>query len=51
MKKIGRFLSSMGFAVSLLVLLAAACGLSSLVEQGLTQEVYATQYGDTWRCR
>ena len=48
MKKIGKFLSSMGFAVSLLVLLAAACALSSLVEQGLTQEAYAAMYGDTW---
>ena len=46
MKKIGRFLSSMGFAVGLLVLLAAACALSSLVEQGLTQEVYAARYGE-----
>ena len=46
MKKIGRFLSSMGFAVGLLVLLAAACALSSLTEQGLTQETYAARYGE-----
>ena len=46
MKKIGRFLSSMGFAVGLLVLLAAACALSSLVEQGLPQETYAARYGE-----
>ena len=46
MKKIGRFLSSMGFAVGLLVLLAAACALSSLTEQGLTQEAYAARYGE-----
>ena len=46
MKKIGRFLSSMGFAVALLVLLAAACALSSLVEQGLTKEAYAARYGE-----
>ena len=46
MKKIGKFLSSMGFAVALLVLLAAACALSSLVEQGLTKETYAAQYGE-----
>ncbi len=46
MKKIGRFLSSMGFAVALLVLLAAACALSSLVEQGLTREAYAARYGE-----
>ena len=46
MKKIGRFLSSMGFAVALLILLAAACALSSLVEQGLPQETYAARYGE-----
>ena len=46
MKKIGKFLSSMGFAVGLLVLLAVACALSSLVEQGLTQEAYAARYGE-----
>ena len=46
MKKIGRFLSSMGFAVTLLILLAAACALSSLVEQGLPQETYAARYGE-----
>ena len=46
MKKIGKFLSSMGFAVTLLVVLAAACALSSLVEQGLTQEMYAARYGE-----
>ena len=46
MKKIGKFLSSMGFAVTLLVLLAVACALSSLVEQGLPQETYAARYGE-----
>ena len=46
MKKIGKFLSSMGFAVTLLVLLAAACALSSLVEQGLPRETYAARYGE-----
>ena len=46
MKKIWKFLSSMGFAVALLVLLAAACALSSLVEQGLTREMYAARYGE-----
>ena len=46
MKKTGRFLSSMGFATALLVLLAVACALSSLVEQGLTQEAYAARYGE-----
>ena len=37
----------MGFAVALLVLLAAACALSSLVEQGLTQEAYTARYGES----
>ena len=46
MKKIWKFLSSMGFAVALLILLAAACALSSLVEQGLTKEAYAARYGE-----
>ena len=46
MRKIWKFLSSMGFAVTLLVLLAAACALSSLVEQGLPQETYAARYGE-----
>ncbi len=46
MKKIGRFLSSMPFAIILLVLLAAACALSSTVSQGLTYDQYAAQYGE-----
>ena len=46
MRKLWKFLSSMGFAVTLLVLLAAACALSSLVEQGLTKEAYAARYGE-----
>ena len=37
----------MGFAVTLLVLLAAVCALSSLVEQGLPQESYTTLYGES----
>ena len=32
--------------MTLLILLAAACALSSLVEQGLTQEAYAVRYGE-----
>ncbi len=36
----------MGFAVALLVLLAAACALSSLVEQGLSREAYTARYGE-----
>jgi len=46
MRKLWKFLSSMGFAVTLLVLLAAACALSSLVEQGLTKEAYTARYGE-----
>ena len=46
MRKIGKFLSSMGFAVVLLVVLAAACALSSLVEQGLGREAYMARYGE-----
>ena len=46
MKKIGKFLSSMPFAIALLVLLAAACAVSSSVTQGLTYEAYAAQYGE-----
>ncbi len=46
MKKIGKFLSSMPFAITLLVLLAGACALSSTVSQGLTYEQYAAQYGE-----
>ena len=46
MKKIGKFLSSMPFAIMLLVLLAAACALSSTVTQGQSYDDYAAQYGD-----
>ena len=46
MKKVGRILSSMPFAIILLVLLAGACALCSTVSQGLTYEQYATQYGE-----
>ena len=46
MKKIGRFLSSMPFAIGLLVLLAAACALSSTIPQGQSYETYAAQYGE-----
>ena len=45
-KKIGRFLSSMPFAIALLVVLAAACAFSSTVEQGQNYEFYAAQYGE-----
>ena len=46
MKKIGKFLSSMPFAITLLVLLAAACALSSAVTQGQNYDYYAAQYGE-----
>ena len=46
MRKIGRFLSSMPFAIALLVLLAAACAFSSTVSQGLTYDQYAAEYGE-----
>ena len=46
MKKIGRFLSSMPFAIGLLVLLATACALSSTIPQGQSYETYAAQYGE-----
>ena len=45
-KKIGRFISSMPFAIALLVVLAAACAFSSTVEQGQNYEYYAAQYGE-----
>ena len=34
MKKLLKFLSSMGFAITLLVVLAAACVVASFVTQG-----------------
>ena len=46
MKKIGKFLSSMPFAIMLLVLLAAACALSSTISQGQSYDYYAAQYGE-----
>lgn len=46
MKKIGKILSSMPFAIVLLVLLAAACALSSTVQQGQSYDYYAAQYGE-----
>jgi len=46
MKKIGKFLSSMPFAITLLVLLAAACAVSSAVTQGQNYDFYAARYGE-----
>ena len=45
-KRIGKFFSSMPFAITLLVLLAGACALSSTVSQGQAYEYYAAQYGE-----
>ena len=36
----------MPFAITLLVLLAAACAMSSAIPQGATWEQYAVQYGE-----
>ena len=46
MKKIGRFLASMKFAVILLVVLALACTAGSFVTQGQTYDWYARVYGE-----
>ena len=40
-KKVAKFLASMRFAIILLVILAAACTVGSLVTQGQTYEWYA----------
>ena len=46
MKKIGRFLASMKFAVILLVVLALACTAGSFITQGQTYEWYAQVYNE-----
>ena len=46
LKKIGKFLSSMPFAIVLLILLAAACAFSSTVTQGQDYNWYAARYGE-----
>ena len=43
-KKIWKFISSMKFAIILLVILAAACSVASLVTQGQSYSWYARQY-------
>ncbi|MBQ7599431.1 MAG: cytochrome c biogenesis protein ResB [Clostridia bacterium] len=45
-KKIWKFLTSMKFAVILLIILAVACSVSSLVTQNLSYEQYSQQYGE-----
>ena len=46
MKKIGRFLASMPFAIALLILLAAACAICSAIPQGQAADWYAARYGE-----
>ena len=46
MKKLLKFLSSMGFAITLLVVLAAACVVASFVTQGQSASWYAEVYGE-----
>ena len=46
MRKILKFLSSMQFAIILLVILAAACAGGSFIPQGLSLEQYAAQYSE-----
>ena len=45
-KKIWKFLSSMRFAIVLLVILAAACALASLITQGQDYSWYAARYSE-----
>ena len=46
LKKLWKFISSMQFAIILLVVLAAACCVGSFVTQGLTYEEYAQLYSE-----
>ncbi len=46
MKKLLKFLSSMAFAITLLVVLAAACVVASFVTQGQTYAWYAEAYSE-----
>ncbi len=46
LKKIWKFISSMRFAIALLVLLAAACSIGSLVTQGQNYAWYAQRYSE-----
>ena len=47
LRKIWKFLSSMTFAVILLVLLVVACAVGSFVKQGQTFDWYAASYSET----
>ena len=46
MRKILKFLSSMQFALILLLVLAAACAFGSFITQGQTLSWYTTSYGE-----
>ena len=46
MKKIWKFISSMRFAILLLIALAIACSIGSLVTQGQTHSWYASHYSE-----
>ena len=46
LKKIGRFISSMHFAILLLVVLIIACAAGSFITQGQTFEWYASRYSE-----
>ena len=46
MKKLLKFLSSMGFAITLLTVLAAVCVVASFVTQGQSYEWYQQVYSE-----
>ncbi|MBP5168769.1 MAG: cytochrome c biogenesis protein ResB [Oscillospiraceae bacterium] len=46
LKKIGKFLSSMQFAILLLIILATACSVASFVTQGQSYSWYAQHYSE-----
>jgi cytochrome c biogenesis protein len=46
LKKIWKFISSMRFAIALLLLLALACAVSSLITQNQTYEWYSQRYSE-----
>lgn len=46
LKKIWKFISSMRFAIALLLALAVACSVSSLITQGQTYSWYAQRYSE-----
>ena len=46
LKKIWKFVSSMQFAIGLLLVLTLACSVGSVINQGQTYEYYAAAYGE-----